>query len=280
MINLDDPVGPEAPDDLERRVESGAVTELLEGAADPVAAAERIDLLALRLRVIAVLTHARTDRAEAARALLERITAGRAWSRPGRSALSGATVHTLLPCGDDPGPALEWARATLRELPEHLRAVAAVGGPADPASLPTSRQEADECLELGLPGAGADPVIYDHDWDAVLLHRLRAVARSGRMPTRNPVLDLVRHDEDHGTDYARTLRAWLYAQGDPKRTAELLGVLTTTVRYRMRRLRGVAELDLDDPADRVAMTVSLAALAEPNRTGPEPIPEWTHGAER
>ncbi|MEE2036337.1 helix-turn-helix domain-containing protein [Nocardiopsis sp. CT-R113] len=269
--------------DLERQVESESVIDLLEGSADPAQAAGRLGLLATGLRVIAFQAWARTEPEAAILHLFEQVTTGFGWSRPGRSTLLGTTVYTVLPCGNDPSPAVEWVRSTVRGLPDQLGVVAGVGGAADPAGLPASRQEADECLTLhaqGVPGAadrrearvrpgagpgtpgGAGPVVYDDAWHAVLLRRLRLVAEAGRLPTRNPVVDLARHDAEHGTDYARTLRAWLYVHGDLGRAAELLELHPNTVRYRLRRMGGVADLPLDDPEARVAMTIALAALVD------------------
>ena len=269
--------------DLERQVESESVIDLLEGSADPAQAAGRLGLLATGLRVIAFQARARTEPEAAVLHLFEQVTTGFGWSRPGRSTLLGTTVYTVLPCGDDPSPAVEWVRSTVRGLPDQLGVVAGVGGAAEPSGLPASRQEADECLTLhgqGMPGAGegretrglpgtgpgsaggAGPVVYDDAWHAVLLRRLRLVAEAGRLPTRNPVMDLVRHDAVHGTDYARTLRAWLYVHGDLGRAAELLELHPNTVRYRLRRMGEVADLPLHDPQARVAMTIALAALAD------------------
>ncbi|MFD3685251.1 PucR family transcriptional regulator [Nocardiopsis sp. NPDC058631] len=282
--------------DLERQVESESVIDLLEGSADPAQAAGRLGLLATGLRVIAFQARARTEPEAAILHLFEQVTTGFGWSRPGRSTLLGTTVYTVLPCGGDPSPAVEWVRSTVRGLPDQLGVVAGVGGTADPSGLPASRQEADECLTLhgqGVPGAGegretrglpgtgpgsaggAGPVVYDDAWHAVLLRRLRLVAEAGRLPTRNPVMDLVRHDAEHGTDYARTLRAWLYVHGDLGRSAELLELHPNTVRYRLRRMGAVADLPLHDPQARVAMTIALAALADappdlPAGHGPRP----------
>lgn len=249
--------------DLERQVESESVIDLLEGSADPVQAAGRIGLLSSDLRVIAFQARASAEPEASILQLFEQVTTGFGWSRPGRSTLLGTTVYTVLPCGADPTPAVEWVRSTMRGLPEDPGLVAGVGGVAGAAGLPASRQEADECLTLHARAPEeADAVVYDQAWHSVLLRRLRLVAESGRMPTRNPVADLVRNDAEYGTDHIRTLRTWLYSHGDLGRTAELLDLHPNTVRYRLRRMGTVADLRLDDPEARVAMMVALAALAD------------------
>lgn len=245
--------------DLERQVESESVIDLLEGSVDPVQAAGRIGLLTDGLRVIAFQARTPTDPDAAVLHLFEQVTTGFGWSRPGRSTLLGNTVYTVLSCGGATAPALEWVRSTVRGLPDRLEVVVGVGGAADAALLPASRQEADECLPLA---SGSDPVVYDDSWHAVLLRRLRLVAESGRLPGRNPVVVLLAHDTAHGTEYTRTLRAWLYSHGDLASAAELLGLHPNTVRYRLRRMREVTDLPLQDPEARVALTVALAALPE------------------
>jgi len=83
--------------DLERQVESELVIRLLEGTADAATAASRLGLPHSLLRVIAVQAFIGADRDAALLVAFERATTGFGWSRPGRSALAGNTVYTLLP---------------------------------------------------------------------------------------------------------------------------------------------------------------------------------------
>ena len=139
--------------------------------------------------------------------------------------------------------------------------------PATAAELALARSEADECLALhelrhdGAAGAERVPV-YDEAWDDILLQRLRIAARSGRAPQRGPVAELRAHDKTHGTRYAPTLRAWLEAQGDLAGAGRALGVHENTVRYRLRKMAELTQLDLDDARKRLAMMIELAATEE------------------
>jgi sugar diacid utilization regulator len=138
--------------------------------------------------------------------------------------------------------------------------VAGISGVALVAELPAARNEADECLALqddSLPGG--TPVAYDESWDDILLQRLRTAARSGRAPERGPVAELRRHDDAHDSEYVATLRAWLWAQGDPAEAGERLGIHENTVRYRLRKMAEIANLQLDDAKKRLAMMIELAA---------------------
>lgn len=68
----------------------------------------------------------------------------------------------------------------------------------------------------------------------------------------------MRHDAEHGTQYAVTLRAWLAAQGDAREAARALSVHPNTLRYRMQRMAAVTALPLDDPDQRLALAITLA----------------------
>jgi DNA-binding PucR family transcriptional regulator len=209
--------------------------------------------------VIAVQAFVGTERDAALLLAFEPATAGFGWSRPGRSALAGNTVYTVLP-GEHAAAARRWVAGLRAALPERVSMLAGISKPAGLAELPAARQEADECLALHetLP-AGSAPPAYDESWDQILLQRLRTAARSGRSPDRGPVAELRRHDRAHATDYVGTLRAWLEALGDPAEAGRRLGVHENTVRYRLRKMGEVTDLQLDDAGKRLAMMIELAA---------------------
>lgn len=82
------------------------------------------------------------------------------------------------------------------------------------------------------------------------------------LPQRGPVAELRAHDQAHGTQYAATLRAWLEAQGDLAEAGRALGVHENTVRYRLRKMIELTQLDLADARKRLAMMIELAAAEE------------------
>ena len=253
--------------DLERQVESELVIRLLEGAADATTAASRLGLPQTPLRVIALRAQTADERHAALLLAFERATAGFGWSRPGRSALAGNTVYTVLP-GADAEAASGWVAGLRAALPEPVTVLAGISGPATAAELALARSEADECLALHEVRHGdaknldEQVPVYDEAWDEILLQRLRIAARAGRAPQRGPVAELRAHDQAHGTQYAETLRAWLEAQGDLAGAGRALGVHENTVRYRLRKMAELTQLDLDDARKRVAMMIELAATEE------------------
>ena len=245
--------------DLERQVETELVIRLLEGNADAGTAASRLGLTHSPLRVIAVQAFIGDDRDAALLLAFERATTGFGWSRPGRSALAGNTVYTLLP-GEQASTAQRWVTGLRAALPERVTMLAGISGVAALADLPAARREADECLALHEASPrGSTPAAYDESWDDILLQRLRTAARSGRSPGRGPVAELRRHDRAHATEYVATLQAWLEAQGDPAEAGNRLGVHENTVRYRLRKMAEITDLGLHDARKRLAMLIDLAA---------------------
>ncbi|OPX06096.1 CdaR family transcriptional regulator [Mycobacterium sp. AT1] len=246
--------------DLERQVESDLVIRLLDGSADAAASASRLGVPRGPMRVIAVQASIDAERDAALLLAFERATAGFGWSRPGRSALAGNTVYTLLP-GEPATAARAWVAGLRAALPDRTTVTAGISKSATATDLPAARQEADECLALHVSKpADSEPPAYDESWDEILLQRLRTAARSGRTPDRGPIAELRRHDRVHATEYASTLRAWLEALGDPAAAGLRLGVHENTVRYRLRKMGEVTDLPLTDARKRLAMMVELAAV--------------------
>jgi hypothetical protein len=235
------------------------VIRLLEGTADAATVASRLGLAPNPLRVIAIQACVDGERDAALLLAFERATTGFGWSRPGRSALAGNTVYTLLP-GESTDAAQRWVSGLDAALPERLTLLAGISGPALTEDLPAARHEADECLALRESSArDAVPAVYDESWDEILLQRLRTAARSGRSPERGPVAELRRHDRAHATEYVATLQAWLECQGDPAEAGDRLGIHENTVRYRLRKMAEITNLQLHDARKRLAMMIELAA---------------------
>lgn len=247
--------------DLERQVETDLVMRLLEGTADAATVVSRLGLPPGPARVIAARAHiAEQERHAALLLAFERATTGFGWSRPGRSAIDGNTVYTVLP-GDDITAARAWITALQAALPADHELMAGISAPAAPDTLPAARQEADECLALHeTRHPNSVPPAYEESWDDILLQRLRTAARAGRAPGRGPVTELRRHDTEHGTQYVATLRAWLQAQGDPAEAGRQLGVHENTIRYRLRKIAELTPVDLHDGGKRLAMMIEVAAL--------------------
>ena len=74
------------------------------------------------------------------------------------------------------------------------------------------------------------------------------------------ILRLKRHDDQHGTCYFETLRAWLNNERSVPRTSEALIIHRTTLLYRLRRIAALVDLDLEDPWRRLYLTLSFKLM--------------------
>ncbi|MGH9294672.1 MAG: helix-turn-helix domain-containing protein, partial [Acidimicrobiales bacterium] len=99
----------------------------------------------------------------------------------------------------------------------------------------------------------------------VVLSELVELARNNPQLTEGRVMCLARRDEQKGTDYLGTLRAYLDSFGDIGAAAKAINVHPNTLRYRLRRLAEVSGLDLLDPDDRLVAELQLRFLRTPER---------------
>jgi DNA-binding PucR family transcriptional regulator len=129
------------------------------------------------------------------------------------------------------------------------------------AELPLSRTTADRALRVVRWRAGGEPVAEYHAVQAsALLLDFADAHRAEPALTNGPITALQEHDRVHRTAYLPTLRAYLDAFGDVDAAARALGVHVNTVRYRLRRLRSVAPIAIDDPTERLAIMLQLRLL--------------------
>lgn len=144
--------------------------------------------------------------------------------------------------------------------------------------------------ELRRHDAGARGAYCSGDADAVPLPELHLLARSAAAVSRDPLMSAralasrvaVEHAEqaliaapvaadpmsrlvehDRGTDLVLSLLTWLEAHGDVAAAAESLNIHVNTLRYRLRRAKGLLHGDLSDPEVRlhVHLRLRLAARA-------------------
>ena len=77
----------------------------------------------------------------------------------------------------------------------------------------------------------------------------------------SPELEILRkHDRDNGTQYFETFREYLLQERDIPRTAKALIIHRTTLLYRLNKIRALISSNLDDPWQRMYLTLSLWLL--------------------
>jgi DNA-binding PucR family transcriptional regulator len=127
--------------------------------------------------------------------------------------------------------------------------------------VPRSRAEADRVLRVlaARPGTRTVARISDVGSGAVLLE-LQEIMRQHPGIARGPLQAVAEHDAQHGTEYVKTLSAYLDSFGDTRVAASRIEVHPNTFRYRLRRLVEIFDLDLDDPDDRLVVSLQLRLL--------------------
>jgi sugar diacid utilization regulator len=126
--------------------------------------------------------------------------------------------------------------------------------------VPHARAEVERVLEVftrysfGRRSAHVDDV---RAYTALLeLERVVADQPHLRLPQ---LAKLAESDEEHGTPYLETLRAYLDAFGDVIQASQAIHVHANTFRYRLRRLIELSGLDLENPDERIVVEVQLRA---------------------
>jgi hypothetical protein len=162
---------------------------------------------------------------------------------------SGAEIGSRIASG-----AAAQAESVLRH-----RVRAAVSAVAtDPAQAPALRCEVDEILRELTSDPGAPSVATaEQVRSRILLSRLaEVVAQDPRLGHRG-VHALRSYDRRRGTQYGRSLLAYLEAMGDAAAAGGKLAVHRNTLRYRIRRAASLFNLDLQDPDERLLVWLQL-----------------------
>lgn len=119
----------------------------------------------------------------------------------------------------------------------------------------------DDCREaVALGKRNGEPLIHvDEIWSEIVLTRIqRHIAQCMTLST--PISRLMEHDREHDTDFVPTLRTW-FAQGeDARTTAQQLGIHSNTLRYRLRRISELVDLDLQEASQKLAAGLIVGSL--------------------
>jgi hypothetical protein len=256
--------------DLDRLRRGELLRTLLEGTASPELAWPRLGFRpGDRIALIAV---APSWSPEAADALLITHVAREVARicgvlRPDAPVATSARAVYVLVTGGRAGEAA--ARLARRVVPDATRALrgrvyAAVSSERiGPRSLPLLRNEVDQILRINAGGLSAPVVatMADVQSSVMLLHLRDELERHPEL--QHPGLrQLIEHDRKRGGELAPSLLAWLEAGQNVQSAAERLHVHPNTLRYRLRRIREHAPIDLDDPDQRLATWLELRLNAQ------------------
>jgi sugar diacid utilization regulator len=182
------------------------------------------------------------------------------------AALVGRTIYVVLPLlGEEDHAALR-ARAAAEDIVERIGAripvVVGVGDVvADVAQLNRSRAGADTAVRVlasvtRRSHVGSVATAADVQVEALLIRMADAIASEGGTLV-GPLATLVAYDDQHKTDLVATMNAWLDAFGDLATVASSMHVHPNTLRYRLRRVSEVTQMDLSDPEVRLGIMLQL-----------------------
>lgn len=104
-----------------------------------------------------------------------------------------------------------------------------------------------------LPRAGRNVGVLSDVWAQVVLAQVAVSSGLLEHFRPGPVTALAGYDAEHGTSLLLSLRQYLDDFGDMARAAKRLHIHVNSLCYRLRRIVDVTEIDLDDPAVRLAI---------------------------
>jgi hypothetical protein len=244
--------------DAERQRIADLVRLLLDGGEGWRVAATELAVPSDTHRVIAIEVPATEGSAEGhLLAMWEWITRG-IGRRPLVTEVAGV-LYALVPdrSGASGWPTLREAFTTHNGNPHPL---VAVGAAVELGELPRSRAQADEILGLLRTGQVDERVaVHEELWHLVVLSRMAGASTDAGVDTLGPLPLLREHDHSQGTEYLRTLLAWLRHPAHPRVASEELRVHPNTFRYRMKRITKLVDIDLDNTDVRSALLVQLLA---------------------
>lgn len=255
--------------DVGRRLQADLIATVLEGGDRAAAAAARLSMSEGPLRVIATRPLTASDDA-GGETIMHRLRDAIAVHFTAMSALSataliGGVIYTVLPQPvdhDDHGVrAAAMAEDLLNRIGDRFDAVIAVGPAALTfRDLAWSRQQADQVLRVLQAERGRSKRrvarLADVRFSSLLL-RVSEALRTGDDFDYGSLAELRRYDLTHQAHLVDTLQTYLSLMGNVQVAADRLQIHPNTLRYRIRRAAEIGELDLDDPDERLAVTLLL-----------------------
>jgi sugar diacid utilization regulator len=201
-------------------------------------------------------------------------TVTRATNTLGIRCLSGSNGDMVVLVAASPVPATDLYDLLCRELGSTGGAVG-VGGRADSvAELPRSFGEATRALELRRDSRAPDGLsMFDELGLYRILHAGQDSAEIERY-VREWLGPLLEYDDRHHADLTNTLFRYLECGGNYTTTANTLRIHRSTLRYRLRRIRDVGDIDFHDVDSRLNLHVAARAwhlLAVAGSSNPVPL---------
>ncbi|MDH2425587.1 helix-turn-helix domain-containing protein [Sphaerisporangium sp. TRM90804] len=255
--------------DVQRRLRTDLIATVLEGGTGARDALARLGLSARRLVIVgagllAGDDHTHTDLERLGDVLSVHLSATVPSSAV--AAVSG-TVYGLLPVvvtsGSPEQRAARLAADFVDRVDGNLHAIVAVApAGSDISGIVHGKAQADRVLRVMREGHTSLRVAQLDDVQTLaLLLELRDLAASRDERPGGAIARLMEYDERNNAGLIESLEAWLDALGDVGKAAGNLFIHPNTLRYRLKRVAEVGEIDLTDPEQRFAAMLQLRILA-------------------
>ncbi|WP_113700860.1 PucR family transcriptional regulator [Nonomuraea lactucae] len=127
---------------------------------------------------------------------------------------------------------------------------------------PLSRRLAERVIRVLADTGGASVALATDERVRARVALLDLAERAGVAVDQviEPVRRMIDHDRAHSSTHGVTLLAYLDAFGEAAKAAAELSVHENTLRYRVRRLQELFDVDLGDPAERLVIWLQLRLL--------------------
>jgi hypothetical protein len=166
--------------------------------------------------------------------------------------------------------AVQIANEFLGRVGKRVPVIIGVGPVArTPGELSQSRSTAGRVLRVLRAGRGGGQraaALADVHFDSLLVE-LQDIAAARGDRVIGPLSRLMAYDTEHKTNLLETLSTWFDAFGDVAAVSSALAIHPNTLRYRLRRIGEVCEIDLNEPRARLAMMLQVWML----RDSPGPV---------
>lgn len=123
--------------------------------------------------------------------------------------------------------------------------------------LAESFRQAELAVQLGTSLWGGNRAVH---YDDLGVHRVLFALREYEGMVPPALQQLLAYDEQHGTEYVRTMAVYLRWMGKLRAAAADLGVHRNTLEYRIGRITELSGMDLGDPDNRLALELGIRIL--------------------
>jgi hypothetical protein len=131
---------------------------------------------------------------------------------------------------------------------------------ADFSKLPYALRQAKDALETGKPTDSSKMMYCYKDYAQLAVVKKLAATENIEVFYHPAVLFLNKYDQEHGTEYCKTLRLLSEYSVTQKQLADMLFIHRNTLQYRLDRLGELVEINLDDPEERFRIVLTCRLL--------------------